>query len=53
MSEVYRSNNWLTALISPGISDGFASNAGSHPSSRKVLLVIGPIETAATPANGH
>ena len=33
--------------------EGLASADGSHPIARSVWLVIGPIETAATPANGN
>ncbi len=35
------------------MSGRLASAAGSHPISRNVWLVIGPIETAATPVNGN
>lgn len=41
-----------TAFIKFGISDGDASTAGSQPDSRSVLLVTGPMDTAATPASG-
>jgi hypothetical protein len=49
----YLQNNRVTAETNPGMSEGFASIAGGHPRSRRVLLVIGPIETAGTPASGH
>src|ERR1039458_8485046 len=42
-----------TAAIRLGISEGTASTAGGQPNSRSVWLVVGPMEIAETPANGH
>src|SRR6266567_5921987 len=41
-----------TAATRPGTSCGSASAAGSHPKSRSVWLVIGPIEMAGTAKSG-